>query len=45
MIQELSIVRAGDLSKYGVHPGVLKRAARRGLVVWTSVGEFTLARI
>jgi Transcriptional regulator, AbiEi antitoxin len=41
ILQELSIIRAGDLSKYGIHPEVLKRAVHRGLVVKIGRGIYT----
>jgi predicted transcriptional regulator of viral defense system len=41
IIHELSIIRAGDLSKYGIHPEVLKRAVHRGLVVKIGRGIYT----
>ena len=41
ILQELSIIRAGDLSKYGIHPEVLKRAVHHGLVVKIGRGIYT----
>ena len=41
IIHELSIVRARDLSKYGIHPEVLKRAVHRGLVAKVGRGIYT----
>lgn len=41
IVQELSIIRAGDLSKYGIHPEILTRAVHRGLVVKIGGGIYT----
>lgn len=41
VIQELSIIRAKDLSQYRIHPEVLQRAARRGLIVKIGRGIYT----
>jgi predicted transcriptional regulator of viral defense system len=41
VIQELSIIRSGDLSKYGIHPEVLQRAVHHGLVVKIGRGIYT----
>ena len=41
ILQKLSIVRAGDLSKYRIHPAVLQRAAHRGLIVKIGRGIYT----
>jgi len=41
IVQELSIVRARDLSEHGIHPEVLQRAAHRGLIVKIGRGIYT----
>ena len=41
ILQDLSIIRAGDLSKYGIHPEILTRAVHRGLVVKIGRGIYT----
>ncbi len=41
IIQQLSIVRARDLLKHGIHPEVLQRAAHRGLIVKIGRGIYT----
>lgn len=44
ILQELSIIRGGDLSKYGIHPEILTRAVHRGLVVKIGRGIYTRKR-
>jgi len=41
IVERLSIVRARDLVKYGIHPGVLTKAAQRGLIVKVGRGIYT----
>jgi hypothetical protein len=42
IIQELSIIRSRELSKYGIYTEVIQRAAHRGLVV--KIGRGIYAR-
>jgi predicted transcriptional regulator of viral defense system len=41
IVERLSIVRARDLVKYRIHPGVLTRAVQRGLIVKVGRGIYT----
>ena len=41
IIQQMSIVRARDLSKHRIHPEVLRRAAHRGLILKIGRGLYT----